>query len=319
MKEIHLWNFIYSELIKNNSVYLAVVADHKKGSPGKQGFKMAVSSNGDMTGSIGGGVMEYDILKKCRNAFKKNIILNEIETVHHKKLKNLKSSGLICSGSQTNFIITLSKSDLPEVKKILTAFKKKTQSIIEFSPSGIKLTQNGANGEKPVFVFKDEHNWKYEQPAGNSDKVYILGGGHVGLALSKVLSLLDFYVVVIDDRTGVQSFSKNEYADELITGSYSKLGKLIEDNSYVVIVTTGFESDKEALLQIINKDLKYIGLMGTKAKIKKIFSETVRAGIKKPMLKKIHAPIGIEIGSDTPEEIAISIAAELIKTKNQSS
>ena len=260
MKEIHLWNFIYSELIKNNSVYLAVVADHKKGSPGKQGFKMAVSSNGDMTGSIGGGVMEYDILKKCRNAFKENIILNEIETVHHKKLKNLKSSGLICSGSQTNFIITLSKSDLPEVKKILTAFKKKTQSIIEFSPSGIKLTQNGANGEKPVFVFKDEHNWKYEQPAGNSDKVYILGGGHVGLALSKVLSLLDFYVVVIDDRTGVQSFSKNEYADELITGSYSKLGKLIEDNSYVVIVTTGFESDKEALLQIINKDLKYIGL-----------------------------------------------------------
>ena len=319
MKEIHLWNFIYSELIKNNSVYLAVVADHKKGSPGKQGFKMAVSSNGDMTGSIGGGVMEYDILKKCRNAFKKNIILNEIETVHHKKLKNLKSSGLICSGSQTNFIITLSKSDLPEVKKILTAFKKKTQRKIEFSSSGIKIRQNGATGKKPVFVFKDEHNWKYEQPAGNSDKVYIIGGGHVGLALSKILSLLDFYVVVIDDRTGVQSFSKNEYADELITGSYSKLGKLIEDNSYVVIVTTGFESDKEALLQIINKDLKYIGLMGTKAKIKKIFSETVKAGIKKPMLKKIHAPIGIEIGSYTPEEIAISIAAELIKTKNQSS
>ncbi|MBP9191421.1 MAG: XdhC family protein, partial [Ignavibacteria bacterium] len=81
--------------------------------------------------------------------------------------------------------------------------------------------------------------------------------------------------------------------------------------------TTGFETDKEALTQIINKDLKYIGLMGTMSKIKKIFSEAEKEGIKKEQLKKIHAPIGIDIGSDTPEEIAISIAAELIKFKNQ--
>ncbi|HMQ67575.1 MAG TPA: XdhC family protein, partial [Ignavibacteria bacterium] len=80
MKEIHLWNFVYSELKKSNSVILAVVVDHKKGSPGKQGFKMAVSSNGEMAGSIGGGVMEYDFLKKCETAFKEKKELNKIET-----------------------------------------------------------------------------------------------------------------------------------------------------------------------------------------------------------------------------------------------
>ncbi|HMQ67576.1 MAG TPA: XdhC family protein, partial [Ignavibacteria bacterium] len=143
------------------------------------------------------------------------------------------------------------------------------------------------------------------------------GGGHVGYALSRVLSLLDFYTVVVDDRSGLKTFSKNKYADELIPESYDKLGKIVKDNSFVIIVTTGFESDKKALLQIINKDLKYIGLMGTTAKIKKISSELIKSGIKKAVLNKIHAPIGIDIGSDTPEEIAISITAELIKIKNQ--
>ncbi len=131
------------------------------------------------------------------------------------------------------------------------------------------------------------------------------------------MSLLDFYTVVVDDRSGLKTFSKNKYADELIPESYDKLGKIVKDNSFVIIVTTGFESDKKALLQIINKDLKYIGLMGTTAKIKKISSELIKSGIKKAVLNKIHAPIGIDIGSDTPEEIAISITAELIKIKNQ--
>ena len=79
------------------------------------------------------------------------------------------------------------------------------------------------------------------------------------------------YVILLDDRSNLKSFSENKYADELISGSYNKLGKIIENNSYVVIVTTGFETDKEARTQIINKDLKYIGLMGTMSKIKKIF------------------------------------------------
>jgi xanthine dehydrogenase accessory factor len=317
MKEIHLWNFIYSELKKNNKVIFAAVVDHKKGSPGKQGFKMAVSSNGEMVGSIGGGVMEYDFLKKCNKAFKENLSLNEIETLHHKNTKSLKSSGLICSGSQTNFIINLTNSNLPEIKKVIKAFEDKTPGLLVLSLAGIKFSQTRPKTSIPKFIFSDEHNWKYEQPLGISEKVYIVGGGHVGQAVSRVLSMLDFYVILLDDRSNLKSFSENKYADELISGSYNKLGKIIENNSYVVIVTTGFETDKEALTQIINKDLKYIGLMGTMSKIKKIFSEAEKEGIKKEQFKKIHAPIGIDIGSDTPEEIAISIAAELIKFKNQ--
>lgn len=319
MKELHLWNFICSELKKKNSVILAAVVDHEKGSPGKQGFKMAVSSNGDMLGSIGGGVMEYDFLKKCKDSFRNKSSLNEIETLHHKKIKSLKGSGLICSGAQTNFILTLTPKNLTEIKKVKEALQNRTPGKIVFNHSGISFKHTKNNIPKTNYIYKNVHNWKYEQPSGVIEKVYIIGGGHVGLAVSKVLSMLDFYVIVIDDRSDLKTFKENKYADKTVSGSYNKLGKLIEENSYVVIVTTGFESDKEALLQIINKDLKYIGLMGTKAKIKKIYSEAIRSGIKKEQLKKIQAPIGIDIGSDTPEEIAISIAAEIIKTKNQRS
>ena len=317
MKEIHLWNFIYSELKKSNLVILAAVVDHEKGSPGKQGFKMAVSSNGEISGSIGGGVMEYNFIKKCREAFKNNTSLNEIETLHHKKINTLKSSGLICSGSQTNFTFTLYGKDQHKIKNITELLKNNYTGKIIFSPAGISFKRTKKNLLQPVFKFYNNQSWIYEQPTGVLDKIYIIGGGHVGLAVSRVLSLLNFYVVVIDDRSRLSTFSENKYADELIKGNYNNLRKLIEDNSYVVIVTTGFESDKEALIQIIKKDLKYIGLMGTKAKIKKIYTEAVKSGINGNQLDKIHAPIGIDIGSDTPEEIAISIAAELIKIKNQ--
>ena len=155
MKEIHLWNFIYSELKKNNNVILAAVIDHEKGSPGKQGFKMAVTSNSETLGSIGGGVMEYDFLKKCRKAFKDNIILNEIETLHHKKTKTLKNSGLICSGSQTNFIFATHNKH--NMKSLFEYLKTQKVFIRYFSlpriENYVRITI-GTNEEMDIFLEK---------------------------------------------------------------------------------------------------------------------------------------------------------------------
>ncbi len=109
-------------------------------------------------------------------------------------------------------------------------------------------------------------------------------------------------------------------SSKIITRAFVEIGNyaLMYNVKYAVIVTRNFESDKQALMQLLKKDLKYLGLMGTKAKIKKIFSEAVKEGGDKNLIRRVKAPVGIEINSKTPEEIAVSIAAEIIKTRNSS-
>lgn len=319
MKEIHLWNFIHYHISKNEPVMLIAVVHHDKGSPGKEGFKLAITRSGDSVGSIGGGIMEFNIFNKCRELLKKSLSVNKLETLYHNRKSSVNKSGLICAGSQTNYTLTLEKKDIKTIQQILKNLKENNPGKIIFSPKGISFVRGKKNRQVFLFRFRNENNWVYEQTIGTEKILYVVGGGHVALAVSKVMSMLDFYVIVYDSRDDLQTMKENIYANKKFIQPFKKLGGLIKENSFVVIVTSGFESDKEALEQVINKKVKYIGLMGTKVKIKKIFNEAVKDGIKKELLRKVHAPIGIDINSDTPEEIAISIAAEIINEKNKSS
>lgn len=320
MKEIHIWNFIYDHISKNEDVILVAVVSHGKGSPGKTGFKMALSKRGNSVGSIGGGIMEYNILKNNLSLLKRNVNVREIETLYHNKASGTKhQSGLICAGSQTNFTITLTKKNSVVVSKIIKSLKEQTPGKIILSMKGIEFQKVNGSFDETISFF-DGNNWRYEQFTGGKNCALIIGGGHVGLAVSKVFSMLDFYVIVFDSRRDLKTMKEIDCADKKITGQYKNLGSIVPKNKncYVIIVTTGFESDKEALKAVIPLNVKYIGLMGTKNKIRKIFNEAVKDGISKKQLQSVHAPIGIDIGSDTPEEIAVSIAAEIIREKNKS-
>lgn len=318
MKEYHLWNFIYHHISKNNSVILTAVVDHEHGSPGKEGFKMAVSASGDHMGSVGGGVMEYDLIKRSEELLRSKVHVNLIEKIYHSKKKNVAKSGLICSGSQTNFTFSLDKNDIKLVKSIRDYIADYKSGKLCFSHKGIKIIKNKKNNLTYVFTFRNDDDWDYEETIGLKNYLYVIGGGHVGLAVSKLMSELDFHVTVYDDRKDLSVLKNNTFANKIITGKFSRLGRIVREGNqtYIVIVTKSMISDKESLLQVVNKNVRYIGIMGTKVKIKKIFNEAVKEGVKKELLKKVHAPIGIDISSDTPEEIAVSIAAEIIKLKN---
>ncbi|MEO6696125.1 MAG: XdhC family protein [Ignavibacteria bacterium] len=318
MKELHLWNFILQQLDLNNSIILTTVVHHEKGSPGKEGFKMAVSSAGNVLGSVGGGVMEYNIIKDSKSLLKKNIHINKIGTLHHNNKPASNKSGLICAGSQTNFTISLSGKDIKTVKNILETIRSNIPGKLIFSNKGVSVRKNSNNENTYFYNFKNENDWRYEESIGSKSFVYVIGGGHVGNAVCKIMSVLDFHVTVYDDRKNLQAMKENTFANKKITGSYDNLGKHIKEGNqtYIIIVTTGYQSDKDSLKQVISKNVRYIGLMGTMSKIKKIFNEAVKEGVNKNLLRNVKAPIGIDINSDTPEEIAVSIAAEIIKEKN---
>ncbi len=190
--------------------------------------------------------------------------------------------------------------------------------ILQINPSGINFEKQNSNGKDITLFFESEEMWQYEENIGLLNTVYIIGGGHVGLALSQAMSTLDFYVVTFDQREDIMTMKQNTFAHKKIITSYDSVNKYIKESkkSYAVIVTPNHDGDKEALKSIIKMDLKYIGMMGSSKKSQSIFNHLKEAGIDPKLFEKVNTPVGMEIEAESPEEIAISIAAEIIKIKN---
>lgn len=152
----------------------------------------------------------------------------------------------------------------------------------------------------------------------NAPNLLIIGGGHVGQALAKAASLLDFNITIVDDR--------KEYSEKNETGlkinlihtppDFSAIPKITE-NTYVCLVSKGCPTDEIALRQVIHSSAKYIGMIGSRKKVRTVYQNLEASGIDPSLFERVNAPIGINIGGDSPEEIAISILAEIISIKNQ--
>ena len=157
----------------------------------------------------------------------------------------------------------------------------------------------------------------YIEPVEAAPQLYIVGAGHVGHQLGKIAGPAGFRIHVLDDREKFASRERFPEADEVIVDSIPDwLHKAeIPSTAYVVVVTRGHRHDLDALRSLAARDLRYIGLIGSKAKVKKIYDALVEEGMPLECLQRVHAPIGLDIGAVTPEEIAVSILAELIATR----
>jgi xanthine dehydrogenase accessory factor len=155
-------------------------------------------------------------------------------------------------------------------------------------------------------------------PSLSRCRLLIVGGGHVGQAVGNLAADLDFDVWVVDDRAEYVSSQRFPRASRLICGEITATLKDLEisPDTYCIIVTRGHNHDEEALLHLAERGARYVGMIGSKRKIKLIFDDLEEAGISPQSLAKVYAPLGIEIGSQTVPEIAISILAELIAHRN---
>lgn len=154
---------------------------------------------------------------------------------------------------------------------------------------------------------------------GQSYKVVICGAGHVSLAILKLCKLLDLPVTVIDDRPSFTNRAIEAGADQVICEPFEEaLNKISGDKStFFVIVTRGHRFDQLCLEKIIQKENAYIGMMGSKVRVRRVLKELEEREIPKEKLDQLHTPIGLKIGAETPEEIAVSILAEIIEVKSK--
>ena len=161
----------------------------------------------------------------------------------------------------------------------------------------------------------------YAELLGNQKKIVICGAGHVSIPMIQIGKMLDCHVTCVEDRPFFANNAKQAGADKVICESFEKaLLELKSDiDTYFIIVTRGHRWDQECLRVIANKPHAYIGLMGSKRRVRIIKDRLIEEGLSKDILESVYTPIGLDIKAETPAEIAVAVMAEIISVKNQKS
>ncbi len=309
-----IWNQILLNLKQNKKLVLLLVVENKGSSPGRQGFKMLVIDDGNRYGSIGGGATEHKLVNRAKKMLEENITVPELHEQIHRTEEEMNKSGMICSGENTVILYPLYDIHIDNIQEISGNALLDYETTIKICLNHFRST-NGATIQGQ-YEFTDDK--VYKEVVGYKHKVIIFGGGHVSLALSKQMKMLDFYVIVYDNRKDLDTMTSNTFADEKHVIDYNEIDRYIPEKKdvYVIIASFSHSNDKNILSKLLGKNLKYVGLMGSKNKVKEIFKQLENEGFNKDDLLKVSAPIGVPVKSETPEEIAVSIAAEIINIKN---
>jgi xanthine dehydrogenase accessory factor len=291
---------------------------------------MLAGKEGRLQGTIGGGAVEYKALGLAQDLLAHRSSRRKTYRLRKNDQEDL---GMICGGDvdvyfqfleggdQKNidlFRLCLDRLEHNEDLWLITDLTLLSSWLMDlYNGEGdppLGLSHSDANRlTKSVPVLADIGDRRfYCEPVNFAGKAFIFGGGHVAEALEPVLSSVGFRCVVFDSREEYVTRERFPTAYDLVAGDFSRIGDFITitPKDYVVIVTHNFDAVVEE--QILRNDCAYMGLIGSRAKVGELKKHLAEMGFSREALDRVHAPIGIPIKSETPAEIAISIAAEMI-------
>jgi len=311
-----LWQHLQERLKGNQKVYLLTVIENIGSSPGRKGFKMIVAQDGFIFGSIGGGVMEFTLVEEAKQLLQESDLKIFLKRQVHRGHKD-DGSGMICSGEQTVVFHPMSILDIKTVASILSCLQQDTKGQLLLTPTSISFIdkQLASNFESEITSTQD---WSFKESIGFKNVLYIIGGGHVSVAVSDLFVKLGFHVVVFDDRENLNTLDQNKSAHQKMVVDFKDIANYISEgaNHFVAIMTNRYIDDKLVLSKLIRSSFAYIGILGSRAKLKTMWKDLSKEGYSSTEMDQVHGPIGMSIMSQTPYEIAVSIAAEVIRIKN---
>ena len=306
---MNIWRSILNLLKQKRYIYLLTVIESNGSAPGRRGFKMIVDDKGKLVGSIGGGIMEFSLVERAKELLKSHQTVSFFQQQdHHGNSKA--SSGMVCSGSQIIAFTPINIKNYALIEQCLN-----TDKLIKISNNGIQLIDTS---EGEYCTIESDYEWQYTENLQKKIYAHIFGAGHVSVPVSKLLKHIGFDVYLYDNRTDINTFESNDHADEKKIIDYQDCLSQIsfDEKDYVLIMTHKFTEDKLLLSQLVNIKVKYLGVLGSKKKIVKMYDSLLKAGVQQSQLDSVCAPIGLSINSRSIEEIAVSIVAEIIKIKN---
>lgn len=326
-------------------VYCAL-AETRGSTPQKAGAAMLVFADGGQYGTLGGGCVEAEVKHRALRVLHGGECKPQVLTF------NLDDNygwddGLICGGRMTILAdpLTASRADAVAYYRCFRQLADEGRGCTEavvlagaaignrylFDAAGACVARVGDGPEPEEITSRLVPVQKRPAPSLHSGIAFlpvlpritllIVGGGHVGQAVAKLAAEVDFEIVVVDDRAAYASRERFPTANAIHVGDIgATLQRLVEKevtcSTYCLIVTRGHAHDEEALYHLAGSPASYVGMIGSKRKIKLIYEDLIAKGVAAELLEKVHAPLGLAIGSQTVPEIAVSIVAELIACRN---
>ena len=313
--------------------------------PRRAGAKMLVREVGGSEGTVGGGVLEVKAAAWAREVLRTGQAVCRTFALD---LQQASDEGMTCGG-EVEVLVEFLDGTAPPVRDffaqvahlltrgergfLTTAISRDGNavatdyflvaggsSVASLSRTGHVLPEDLLHRPVPAtpHLVERETVRYFLEPLAPPVTVYIFGGGHIGARLVPLCHLLGFRTVVVDDRAEFASRDRFPLAGDVIAAP--SFDRIIDDlpigeDSYVVIVTRGHGGDQAILRQVLRRRPGYIGMIGSRRKRGLIFEQLAREGFTPDDLSRVHCPIGLPVGAETPEEIAVSIAAELIATR----
>jgi len=313
---LELFQKLEAVLERKENCILDVVISSTGSVPRGAGATMLVNEKGRYWGTIGGGPVEYKATQRSQELVK----LHETRVEHFDQ--SMKSNAM-CGGAYDvlMYYLDFSNNELCEALALVLEQAKGGNCFQLLLPleGGMPLVGK-EQGTLPRLV-ELEGKAYYVQSFNTDGTVYIFGGGHVAQELVPVLAHLDFRCVVMDDRVEFANAKVFPQAAEVFVVDYEQLEKYIAVNEkdYILIMTRGHQCDTEVERFALKTPARYLGLMGSKTKKVLTRAKLLAEGFTSEALDRVIIPVGLDISSETPAEIAISIAGQLIQERAKGS
>lgn len=326
----YIFTSLKEALEKKKDVMIVSVSTVSGSAPRGAGAKMLVTEGGRIYGTIGGGSVEHEAELRAMYLLREKASDMQCFRLAPNNVKDL---GMICGGEVSIYFqyISCNNSNIVElIDCTLSKIKSGEESWLITCITGTKNGQMGIYSKKDGFTGIDavsglsftctphkqiKNGCEYLiEPLVRAGTVYIFGGGHVSQALAPVAIMVGFRCVVLDDRDEFTNPKLFPGAVKAIKIDFNDIAKTINitKNDYIVVMTRGHQYDSALQAQAMRTSARYIGVMGSKSKIAHVSSQMRGLGFTDADLARIKTPIGLAIKAETPEEIAVSIVAELI-------
>ena len=349
---------VSQELEQGRDVCLATIVNQIGSAPRALGTSFLVRADGSILGTIGGGRLEGEVIQAAVQALEqgRSRLLH-----FRLKGRDVAQTEMICGGDLDVYLEPLRAGDqaarvlmaaaarvaarggralmvtpiqpgpLPSLagRKLLLIPGEPPLGGLEALPGladelSSQLEDLIDQGRPALWMQGDVQGARtdcFVEPIHSRPVVYLFGGGHISRYLAQLIKMVDFRLVVADDREEFANAERFPQADELWVGDFTNMleGRDLGPEAYVVIVTRGHIFDKEVLAQVLGRPTAYLGMIGSRRKKALIFKALENEGFSPRDLERVHAPIGLDIGAETPQEIAVCIVAQLIQVRAQRS
>ncbi|CQR72054.1 putative xanthine dehydrogenase subunit A [Sporomusa ovata DSM 2662] len=339
---------LYQNLVKllstGENVVLATIFHSAGSAPRSAGAKMIICPDGSIIGTVGGGRVEADTIELA-----KEVLANRQSVILPFDLTGADAAGLgmICGGKGEILLdyLDAANNDNRLIYEAILATMNKAQKawlMTELSSHPVAgqtrqqclVMQDGtiignfhcepeflekmSSGPAKISIHADanENRIFIVDPIRTISTVYLFGAGHISQQIAKLTEMVGFVTVVIDDRPAFANRERFPLSEIMVVDNFECMAKLpIDQDSYLVIVTRGHLHDRTVLEQALETEAGYIGMIGSKNKRDHLYKILQEQGVSAAKLQQVYSPIGIDIYAETPEEIAVSIVAELIKAR----